>query len=355
MNWDATSQLALSLASGGESEPNVDPAARISMEQLARVAELHMAEATGLPGEFRVTPVNRTEWARRSLDDYRPLFEALSSALAKPTEIPDQDEDPVMGPLMAALSPMMLSFTAGGMIGHLAQRSLGTYDLPVPRSSPDTMVVMANVDAFGDEWSLPRDDLRMWVALHEAAHKFVLSVPHVAARIDDLLIAFASNFTPNPLAIEEHLGGLDLDANPSQLANISEVFSNPEVLLGAATNDAQREIQASLSAVIAAVVGYVDHLMDRVGESLISSYGQVTEALRRRRVEADASDRFVERLLGLELSQDSYDRAGRFIAGVHERAGGDGLTQLWSAPNHLPTPPEIDAPGLWLARIELDN
>jgi putative hydrolase len=356
LNWDATRQLAFSLASGGESEPNVDPTARIAMEQLGRVAELHVAEATGLPGQFRATPVTRTEWARRSLDDYRPLFEALTTALAAPTETSTEEEDPVMGPLMAALSPMMLSFTAGGMIGHLAQHSLGTYDLPVPRrDTKDTMIVLANIDSFGEEWSLPSDDLRMWVALHEASHHFVLSVPHVAERLTELLMAFASNFAPNPHAIEEHLGGLDLGADPNELANISETFSNPEVLLGAVTNEKQREIQAQLSAVVAAVVGYVDHQMDRIGETLIGSYGQITEALRRRRVEADASDRFVERLLGLELSQDSYDRAGAFVSGVVERADEEGLTRLFSAPNHLPTPPEIDAPGLWLARIEFED
>ena len=38
--------------------------------------------------------------------------------------------------------------------------------------------------------------------------------------------------------------------------------------------------------------------------------------------------------------------------GVIERAGDDGLGRLWSSVEHLPTPNEVDAPGLWLARIE---
>ena len=41
------------------------------------------------------------------------------------------------------------------------------------------------------------------------------------------------------------------------------------------------------------------------------------------------------------------------MAGVVERAGEDGLARLWEAERTLPTPAEIDAPGLWLARIEL--
>jgi uncharacterized protein (DUF2342 family) len=79
----------------------------------------------------------------------------------------------------------------------------------------------------------------------------------------------------------------------------------------------------------------------------------VTEALRRRRVTADPSDRFVERLFGLELTQAHYDRATAFVDGVVERAGSDALERMWRSERELPTPAEIDAPGLWLARIDL--
>ena len=79
----------------------------------------------------------------------------------------------------------------------------------------------------------------------------------------------------------------------------------------------------------------------------------VTEALRRRRVTADPSDRFVERLFGLELTQAHYERGAAFVDGVVERAGADALERLWTSERELPTPAEIDAPGLWLARIDL--
>ena len=94
-------------------------------------------------------------------------------------------------------------------------------------------------------------------------------------------------------------------------------------------------------------------LIDEVGGKLITSYGMLTEALRRRRVEASPADRFVERLFGLELTQATYDRGSAFVSGVVERAGEDGLRRLWTDSEHLPTPNEIDAPGLWLARIDL--
>ena len=97
----------------------------------------------------------------------------------------------------------------------------------------------------------------------------------------------------------------------------------------------------------------VDHIVDVVGSDLITGYPQLTEALRRRRVEAAAADRFVERLFGLELTQATYDRGSAFVRGVLEREDEAGLRRLWEGDEQLPTPAEVDAPGLWLARISL--
>ena len=144
-------------------------------------------------------------------------------------------------------------------------------------------------------------------------------------------------------------------AGPEALADIQNSLSNPELVLGAVRSPAQEAIQPELTALVAAMTGYIDWVMDSIGESLIGSYGMVTEALRRRRVEADASDRFVERILGLELDAEQYDRGTAFASGVVERAGAEGLRRLFDDPAHLPTPNEVDAPGLWLARIDLPS
>ena len=77
------------------------------------------------------------------------------------------------------------------------------------------------------------------------------------------------------------------------------------------------------------------------------------EAVRRRRVEVTPDDLFVERLLGLQLTQQSVQRGKTFAAGVVDRVGEAGLTELMTKPDALPTPAEIDAPGLWIARLEL--
>ncbi len=133
------------------------------------------------------------------------------------------------------------------------------------------------------------------------------------------------------------------------------MFGDPEVVLGAIRSPAQEELQPLLEALVTVVVGYVDWVMDTVGERLMSGYERITEAMRRQRVEAAAADRFVGQILGLDLTQDLYDRGAAFIDGVVERAGAEGLDRLWSSERTLPTPNEVAAPGLWLARIDLPD
>jgi putative hydrolase len=387
--WDAARSLALAVATDNKSEPNADPIERIKLEQLARVAELHVANVTGLSTtmtgrELAVLPVNRGHWAQRTLEDYRPLLEKLAGSLgssdiagaggagggggpAGDLDLTDDSDlglgpDPedqfaaMLGPMIQAMQPMMVAMTAGSMVGHLARRSFGQYDLPIPRRPSDELLILVpNLDAFGDEWSLPADDLRLWICLHEIAHHTVLAVPHVRERLELLLTRYTTSFRTDPQALEEHLGDLDLTGGPESLAGMQQILGEPGALLGAIQSDEQRALLPQLEALVAVIVGVVDHVMDEVGAKLISSYGMLTEALRRRRVETADADRFVERLLGLELTQATYDRGARFVAGVIERAGAEGLARLWESDRMLPSPPEVDAPGLWLARIELPD
>lgn len=371
VQWDGARQLALSIATGGESEPNVDPLERVKYEQLARVADLHVAQATGLSTSttgrsVTVAPVTRAQWALTTLDAYRPLVEKMATALHPPAptgeDLPTVADDPTVDPteawltqIMGLLSPMLLGMTTGSLVGHLATRSFGLFDLPIPRPpSDDLLVVAANVAAFAEDWSMDGDDLRLWVCLHQITHHAVLGLPHVRARLEELLGDYAASFESDPDALGTKLGELDVDPTGGDpMARFQELMGDPEVVLGAVRSARQQELLPWLEGLVSVIEGYVDHVMDRIGAGLVGSYGQITEAVRRRRVEASAQDRFVERLLGLELTQARFDRGSAFIAGVVERAGEGGLERLWSSAEVLPTPNEVDAPGLWLARIDL--
>ena len=362
VHWEMARQLAVMGASGGEPEPNTDPLDRIHLEELLRVAELRVADATGLPttvtgGLLSVRPVTKSEWALKALEDWKDLLEGLAVSLGQTPEEPergarDNEEDATgfLGDLTAVMGPMLMSVQIGGMAGHLARRALGQYEPPLPRPLRDELLVVSStVDTFAEEWSLPIDDVRLWVLLHEITWHAVLGRPHVRQRLADLLREYVTGFHPNPLALEERLGEID----PMKPDSLQAALGDPEALLGAVQTDEQRDVLRRIDAVITPIAGYVDHVLDSVGRGLIGSYGPLHEALRRRQLAEDDATRFLRRLLGMEVGQRQYERGGAFVKGVLERAGEEGLARLWANEHNLPTPAELEAPGLWLARIDL--
>ncbi len=361
VNLEVARQMSLFLATEGKAEPNPDPVERMRYEELVRVADLHVAEATGLTTTITgrlvtVTPVGRGEWARRTLEDYRPLFESLGTALAATgdddTAVAPDPATELLGGVTEVVGPLLLGMQAGAMVGHLARRALGQYELPIPRPPSDEVVVVpANVNELASDWSLPVDDTRLWLCVGEVAHHAVLGRPHVRARLDGLLRQYVTGFRPDPGALEERLGAID-PANP---ASFHAVLADPSELLGAMETPEQRQVLARIEALVAAIEGYTDHVIDGVGQRLVGSYGALVEALRRRRAERGEGERFVARLFGLDLPPAHYERGRRFIRGVVERAGEEGLARLWHSERELPTPAEVDAPGLWLERIDLPD
>ncbi|MGH9129605.1 MAG: zinc-dependent metalloprotease [Acidimicrobiales bacterium] len=372
VQWDLARQLAHTVASDGQAEQNVDPVERIRLEELARVAELHVSDATGLStsttgGLVTVVALSRSEWAWRTLDAWRPLFESLASALHPATK----DEAPapedlggsgfagLMGSLGQVMGPTLLGLQVGSALGHLARRAMGNYVLPIPRPSSDELAfVPSNITSFADNWSVPADDVRLWACLTELAHHAVLGLPHVRRRLEELLRTYVGGFRPNASALEELLGGLD----PSDPTAIQAAMGDPtallggqETLLGGQETPEQAVVAGQIEALVVVLEGYVDHVTDLVGSRLISSYGSLAEAMRRQRVDRDSGEAMIEHLLGVEMSQARFDRGAAFARGVIERAGADGLARLWESESTLPTPAEIEAPGLWLARISLPD
>jgi putative hydrolase len=162
-------------------------------------------------------------------------------------------------------------------------------------------------------------------------------------------MAYTGAFHVEMDTIEQRLGSLD----PTDLTSFQQTLGDPEALLGDIQSDEQRRLLGPFNAFLAAVAGYTDFIIDKVGKGLVGSYPLVSEAFRRRRLEDGPGQRVLGKLLGIELDQTTIDRGHAFVRGVLERAGEGELSRLWESPAGLPTPAEIDAPGLWLARIDL--
>jgi putative hydrolase len=427
LQWELAFQLATSVAAGDEPDPNPDPLARIRLEELSAIAELHVADVTGMVlgsggSSLKLVPTSRVEWARRSLEAWRPLLDRLAVVLTSPPgpsssqgtgapgpigfkpaggatdgaerpddpgasgdkalneeqalpvdpflgeedllknaealEDPDSSEDAdlaqMIGRWTSAMAPAMAAMQVGSVVGHLARRSLGQYDLPLPRTaSNEILVAVCNLDRFAEEWSVPLDDLRLWLCAHEMAFHAVLSKPHVAKRLEELVVAHVRLVRPDPRDLEGLLQGID----PGSIPGLSQIIGDPS-FLGETDQRPSPELErvrSQLAALTAAIAGYAEYVTSVVASRLIGGHAPIGEAMRRRRVSRGEGERVAEALFGMHLDQEDVDRGAAFVKGVLERSGELDLARLWTDENHLPTPAEIDAPGLWLARIDLDK
>jgi len=369
LNWDMARQFALMGAGGTEAMTNVDPVARISIEQLVPIAKMHVLDVLG----FSVTAqldgatfdvVTSLQWCHHTLEAYKPLFDALASALAESPADSDADinadidaNDPMlamMRNLTGAMAPAMLGMTVGSMIGQLATKAFGQYDLLVPREPANkVLVVAANIDDFASDWSLSEADMRMWVLVHELTCHAVLGVPHIREAVLQLVQNHVSAFRPDPSAAFERIGDLEGDATNPMTA-LQEAFSNPEVLLGAVISPAQQAMMPHIDTLVATLVGLIDWAVDTVTQRVLGGATSISEAIRRRRIETTTAGKFVEHLLGIHYTRGLVERGRSFVAGVLERTSADQLLIILQRKDALPTPAEIDAPGLWLARLGLD-
>jgi putative hydrolase len=368
LNWDAARQFAIMSASGGAgiegltgqappASANIDPAVRIKYAELAGIARLHVADVMGIDvPEVEPSVATPEQWAAETLEAYRPLFTDLATSLGAADDA-DPGSDP-MAQMMAGLSkmmaPAMMGMAVGSMVGNLAHRAFGVYDLPIPRATPALVLVPPTIDAFAAEWEITLDEMRLWVLAHELAGLTLFTVPHLADHLRVLVQRHVGAFRPDASAVTDKLTTLDVgDGDP--MAAMQAAFGDPEVLLGAVRSDEQLEMEPLLDAAVATIIGVIDWVVDAVAVRIIGGNAlQIAEAVRRRRADSSPDDLFVERLLGIRLGAEQTARGKAFVQGVVDRAGETGLMPLFSDPAAVPTPNEIEAPGLWLARVSPD-
>lgn len=372
LQWDLAVQLAQTIAADADPEPNVEPVDRMRLEELLGVAELHVADVTGMttaPGGRPLTVIatGRADWARRSLEGWRSVLEQIAAALTPPSapSAPSWPPEPeggsedeatlsaLIGQWTSAVAPAMIAMQIGSVVGHLAQRALGQYELPLPRRSDgELLVVPENARHFAEEWSLPPDDVALWLSIHDVATHAVLTRPHVRVRLEALLVEQARGFRPDPKALEERLGEAAAAGAP-ELGDLTRLLGDPAAFGHIEDTPEVRRVRSELGALSSTVAGYAAWVTDTVASRSIGSRSAIREATRRRRVERGDEERVAESLFGLHLDQEAVDRGEAFVRGVIERGGDAELSKLWVVETNLPTPAEVDAPGLWIERVNL--
>ncbi len=374
-SWEMTRAFALNVATGGTPEANVEPLQRIQVEQLSRVAELNVAEATGMPvtpdgRRLTCVPVGRGDWTVRALESWRPVLAEMAAPPPADTAVPVADAgelDPALDPSggmaamlgqwASAIGPMFFGLQVGSVVGHLSQRTLGQYPLALPWGpSDELLLVTPNIAEFARDWSLPEEEALLWVCAREIATNSVLTRPVVRTRMEELLHGYAESQAAAQQDLAGRLRGItggDASGAGMDLEALQGMFGDPEALLGDLLTPETRRTSDRLTALAVVIDAYADHIATSVGARLVGAHTQLAEAWYRRRTERGKGEEAAGALFGLDLDQGQVDRGRAFVAGVVERAGEEGLGRLWSSDRNLPTPAEVDAPGLWLERIDL--
>jgi putative hydrolase len=370
LNWEIARQVAEQVALEDHPSEAIDDATRAELIELARAATGPVVTETGLTDVLAlpVEVIDRRTWVKRHLDGLKPVLETLATTMqtAMAADLDEADDTDVeaatagvlgmplgadgMRGLMTMLGPLLLGAQTGSMIGYLAQYALGRFDLPLPSTESSSITFVApNIDRFALDWSIEPRDVRFAVAIAETVRAAQRTQPWVREHLVTVATEYVGAFQLDPRAFDDAFG----DVDPTDADAMAQLAQRPDVLLGALRSDAQRAILERNQQFTMVLEGHADLVTEHIGTHLLTDYPRIHEALRRHHVERGEAGRFVEGMLGVELDRSHYERGQAFCAGVVERAGMEGLNRLWLGPQQLPTPNELDAPGLWLARIDL--
>ena len=358
VNWELARQIAVGSATWGRDDPSPSGDDQRALEEGVRLSELAVAELTGMTPPAHVTHVRairRSEWIQANVRGLEGLFEPAADRLGRALQEARQEELAHVPPgaemfdaMLGRLAPLLMGAQVGVVLGYLAQRVLGQYELPFPRAGePALLFVVANVEQVEREWSLPPMEFRTWVALHETTHAFDLGRPWVRDHFLGLVREVADAIEFDLAGLEERLQTLDL----SEPHRFSEALSEPGGLLGATLSEEQQLLLRRLQAFMAAAEGHADHVMSAVGRRLLPAWDRIEEARRRRHEGREDDERAIERLLGIDLKAEQYRLGRAFCDRVVELTDEATLARMWDGPDALPSMPELEEPRLWLARI----
>jgi putative hydrolase len=357
VNWELARQVGIASATWGSDDRPPTEEDRRGFEGAVRMAELTVAELTGMdppPEVTRVRAVRRAEWVEANVTGLRGVFEptaermarALQTARAEEPAEPEEGGAQMLEAVLERMTPLLMGAQVGAVLGALGQRALGQYELPLPRADqPALLFVVPNIAAFEREWSLPPEEFRAWVAMHETTHAFDLGRPWVREHFLGMVREIAEALEFDLAALQDRLEGLDL-SDPQRL---SEALGG-ELLTGELT-DEQRLLLRRVQAFMAAAEGHADHVMAVLGRERLSEFSRIDEAVRRRHEGRSEEERAVERLLGIDVKAEQYRLGRAFCDHVAEATDETTLSRMWESPEALPSMPELEEPRLWLARI----
>jgi coenzyme F420 biosynthesis associated uncharacterized protein len=341
VDWSLAQQVArLAAGSGDDGPPQADVAA------LCVEMEGHVAAYTGLAPVTPVPPaelVGRGEWASVNLDSLAQLLDPVAGRLDKRLDF--------AGPLAGALkagAAATLAAEAGLVIGYVAQRVLGQYEVSLlgGDAPPRLLFVAPNLRKAVRELKVDPESFHRWICAHELTHVFQFQgVDWLRDHLGGMVRQYLSTVE---VRIERGAaGGLPSLPDP---ARVVEAFRDGGLAALVQTRE-QRALMSRMQAAMAVVEGYSEHVMDAIAAEAIPGHEELRTAMDARRRSRSAPERLIERLLGLDMKMRQYEEGKVFCDAVAAEAGMSALNRVWDSPASLPTEAELARPLDWLARV----
>lgn len=311
-----------------------------------------IADYTGarLPRPFdAVLAFDRADWVDANVANFAELFQPLE------TLNPLNDQRPrIVTVLWGNVSQTVLSSEVGLLLGYLARRVLGQYDLALLGKEPLTdgklYFVEPNIRQVQRMLHLPLEDFRMWLALHETTHVFEFEGhPWLRAHLNAILEQYFEFLTQDVTQLKERgIGGLRTFVERARGphgdggANWLEMLMTPQ----------QRELFSQMQATMAIVEGYSNHVMNHIGRQLLPNFERISHQFEKRQREKSMAEQIFLRLTGLGMKMEQYRLGEAFIDRVVELRGHDLARQVWDGPEKMPSLDEVKHPERWIARMD---
>ena len=346
VNWELARQLAASSLGGGQLA--VSAAERAAVADALRLADLWLDEVTDLPsGVVSVESWTRLEWIEKTLPVWSALCDPVAARVvaAMSSAIPAEQlaelgaGNPLAG-IMTQVGGLMFGAQVGQGLGGLAQEVVAGTDIGVPLGpSGVAALIPQNVADFGAGLERPADEVRLYLALREAAHQRLFGhVPWLRQRLLDTVEAYSRGISVDMSAIERAMSEID-PTNPESMQNAlaGGLFAPEET-------PEQHTALRRLETLLALVEGWVDAVVAAAAGERMPGAEALREASRRRRATGGPAEQTFATLVGLELRPRRLREAAALWWAVTEKHGVSGRDSLWSHPDLLPSADDLDDP-----------
>jgi coenzyme F420 biosynthesis associated uncharacterized protein len=245
-----------------------------------------------------------------------------------------------------ALARRVIAIETGALLGLLAKRVLGQYELVLPEDESGDVVALvgANILALERVHQFRPAEFRMWIVLHEATHRAqFLGVPWLRDYFLSLIEELVASAGPSPGRLSKLVGEI------VEAARNNRPLFDDSGLLGLFATPEQKSVIDRVQALMSLLEGHGHVVMDRVGARLLPTQDRMSAILKARRRDPRTAALF--RLLGMEMKMRQYELGEAFIQEVEKESGWHVLDRAWEKPESLPTLDEIYRPSEWLRRV----